>query len=228
MSLIKKTCKYYLKLHDTDVDDDSWRGGGYDGNFGDELVCFEEVWDDSDYCILHMNFPEDEKSADFQVLLEEKNKKIEENIKNYKGNFKGAILSEINFKNRNIDGIDLSYSTIKGDVVFTGATINADFSDSTINGDVFFNEAIINAGFNGSVITGNVFFNDATIESFVTFGGATIKGNVDLTNLTIEGELDFDFYGSAIIEGDVLFNGSKAEKYALLKGAIINGKKIGD
>lgn len=86
--------------------------------------CVEETWKDSDYCILHTDFPDDEKSPEFKLISEEKKKKTKAKISNNDFDFTGAKLRDIR-----LQGAD-----IKGRVIFSHAIIevNADFSDATI------------------------------------------------------------------------------------------------
>ncbi len=192
---IKKTCRFYLK---TDYP--------FFSLFDDELVCFNEVWDDSDYCKIHTDFPDDEDSPIYNKLLNEKNKIIDEIIENRDDEWIGAILPEINIENKKFSNIKLPYFKIKKSISF----VNAEIGDLNLY---------------GAVIEGDIKFNKSKIEN-VYFDNAIIKGNLDLRDTDIN-EINFEslFGDKGIIEGEILFNGSEEELNNLFKDNMIIEKK---
>jgi uncharacterized protein YjbI with pentapeptide repeats len=171
--------------------------------------CAEEVWQGSEYCILHINFPKDKNSPEFKALLKEKNKKIVEKINNNDFNFRGAKLPEINFKGM----------TITKDIVFSNALIegSALFSNSTIEGYAVFESATIkgNVNFIGANIKGWAVFDGVNINGDTKFTGANISGSTYFMSAKLKGNLLFDnttighdaYFNSAIIEAQAFFNG---------------------
>lgn len=59
--------------------------------------CEEKVFESSDYCILHVEFPEDEKSEEFKRLNKLKDEKIQKKISENDYNFEGVRLFRLIF-----------------------------------------------------------------------------------------------------------------------------------
>jgi len=148
--------------------------------------CNEKVFESFDYCILHVELPENEESEEFERLNKLKSEKIQKKIRENDFNFRGAKLYEINFDNLKIDApknITLNFfkSKIKKNVSFT---------KSLVCGDIIFNKADIkgNILFRNNLITGrisfqntcskHVNFSENEILSFIFFKDATISGNL--------------------------------------------------
>lgn len=175
--------------------------------------CKEEAINNSDYCILHTDFPEDTNSPNFNALIDEKNKKVEQKIKNKDYNFCGAKLFEINFSRREIES----------DVNFTDAHIRKDviFDYTRING-------IIN--FNGAKIDGSINFEEARIDKDVKFKNTFIKRDADFTRAAIGGIVDFENakilkkanFPMAIIDESINFEKAKIGEEAYFNRAILN------
>jgi len=138
--------------------------------------CVEESWKDSDYCILHMDFPADEKSPEFRLISEEKRKKTNEKIINNDFDFTGAKLWDIKLQGANIKGgVIFSGAIIEGGAYFSDATIwVADFIGTTFHGSVDFRRAkIMDANFS------NANFIDSIIN-FCNIEMSDIKGRLFL------------------------------------------------
>ncbi|AEG17672.1 MAG: hypothetical protein K8E24_011845 [Methanobacterium paludis] len=169
--------------------------------------CNEEVFEDSDYCILHLELPENENSAEFKRINSLKEKKVQEKIKNKDFNFEGAILykikledlkaSEINFRKakiiRNVylEKVDVSY-----DVIFDNATLNR-FTY-----------------LKGVTIRKNLSFKDAN-AFFVSLKDVKIHEDLECEKMEYE---FFRFEEKGYIGGSVLFFGMKNVHSICFKG----------
>ncbi|MCK4526859.1 hypothetical protein KAW18_05770 [candidate division WOR-3 bacterium] len=134
--------------------------------------CAEETYQDSKYCIFHVDFPKDEDSEDFKRIRELKEAKVNEKIDRGDFNFEGAKLLEVNFpKDIEIeDFLNFQDAVIKKGVRFVGAKIGEDalFEGSQIGEDIFFVGAKIDGGvrFNKTEIGEEVVFERAEIDTF--------------------------------------------------------------
>ena len=111
--------------------------------FPEGLDCQEDTWKNSDYCILHMDFPEDSNSQEFEDIKREKEGKIQQKLANNDFDFRGAKLLEIKLLEFvfNTD-INLSDSKIWGNVIIQNShPLTVKFGlegNAIINGNVFF------------------------------------------------------------------------------------------
>jgi hypothetical protein len=92
-----------------------------DGSF----ECYEQALQGEKHCILHIDFPKDKESQEFERIADIKNKKVAEKIGNSDLCFVGAKLNEIVFSNLQIGAgklgfVDFHYA-ILGDVLFEHA-----------------------------------------------------------------------------------------------------------
>ncbi len=95
---------------------------GYE--FRNKEKCGEETWQNSEFCILHMELPEDEESEEFREINELKKKKVEEKVSKEDFNFEGARLLEVDFSGMKIkNNMDFNGSAIRRDALFREATI---------------------------------------------------------------------------------------------------------
>lgn len=196
------------------------------GSSGD--LCAGELWETSDYCILHTDFPKDSNSTELYILIEAKNKEIKKKIMNHDFNFEGARLFDFDLSKMEIK-TDLNCMDIdvRGNVFFDNMRIegNADFNRAIIFGYVNFHEAEFKgeinfekAHFNGDVnftqsqislnanfsetVMNNANFYLVTIDENIYFDKAEIAGDAHFTRATIGGDVNFPL---AKIAGDVNF-----------------------
>lgn len=165
--------------------------------------CIGESWKDSDYCILHTNFPDDEKSPEFKLISEGKQKKIKEKIINNDFDFTGAKLGEIRLQGADIKGrLIFSYAIIKGNAYFSDATIwVADFIGTTFHGSVDFRRA--------KIMDAN--FSNANFEYV-----ATSYGNFDET-LEADASFSYDARMDAIMDESIT-----GFSYAIMDESLVN------
>lgn len=180
--------------------------------------CKEPILPNCKHCILHIDFPEDEKSERFKKIANLKEQKAEEKARRKDFNFEGARLVKV----------DLSGMEIEGDLSFINAAIGRHDWSQEGNGDVLFNKAIV---------TGDVLFGGAMIAGQVSFDAAQINGNVRLDGI-ISG-YGVSFYESRIkgrlfvagseigrgpFGGDVMFNRAKIDNgFYFLNSKITGG-----
>lgn len=159
--------------------------------------CKEENFQDSKYCILHMDFPKNEKSEDYKRIKRLKEAKVKEKICKEDFNFEGAKLVEIYLPNNvRIKGfLNFQDAVIEKGVRFVGAKIDRDvlFEGAHIGEDVFFVGAKINGGvrFNKAEIGEEIVFEGAEINEYILFTEVKINGDIALDNAKIDGIADF-------------------------------------
>lgn len=103
--------------------------------------CEEEVFKENDLCILHIALPHDEKSQEFKIINQLKEKKIEERKRSHKLNFKGVNLFNGNFKDLESEkDLILTDSFIKNNLLCENARLAGDiWADKIkIEGSLFF------------------------------------------------------------------------------------------
>jgi len=201
--------------------------------------CKEEVLLNSDYCILHIDFPENEDSEDFNIIKKLKEKKTKEKINNFDFNFDGAKLFQIDLSMLEVDG-DLNFfdAYIKNNAFLKGINVNgnAEFTGAKIGQDINFESTCIkgNIKFENTKISGDVCFKKANIGN-VTFEGAEISRNIDFREAKISGNVEFSkariengyvFFTKAEIRGSVLFYGTQIGWDADFSGANIRKSVI--
>lgn len=186
------------------------------GSSGD--LCTGEVWKNSDYCILHTDFPRNRNSPDFNSLTEEKNKEIQKKVKDNDFDFEGARLFNLDLSRVEIKGdlnlrdVDvkenllLAYLKVEGNSIFQKTTVggSCDFQEAKFGGDADFTQVVIggNANFNRAKINGSVHFNKAAIGGDANFTRAIIQGDADFSLTHIAGGAYFPL---ARVNGDMNF-----------------------
>ncbi|MGC9517549.1 MAG: pentapeptide repeat-containing protein [Methanomicrobiales archaeon] len=188
--------------------------------------CEEEVFEDLDVCVLHMELPRDEMSDEFKKINDLKNKKMQDRIKNDDINFKGVKIYQADFKGMKTEkDLVLTDSIIKKDLNCDNSEINGDlwadnikidenisFEFSTVSGSVSFFKA---------KVKGNVFFDNSKIGEYAWFQEAEINGESSFNNTNIGGSVSFK---DAIINENVSFYGAKIGGNAWFDNAVIGGK----
>lgn len=223
----------------------------FKGDYPNSL-CVEEIWEDSNYCVLHTDFPSDKTSESYSKLFHEKAKKFNEKVNNEDFHFAGAILFEVNLSGYNInDNIFFEEAKILSDVNFIGANVNGNvfFNSSKILGSVFFDseqykktkiEGSLN--FQGADINDRAFFRDIEVSkdikfhstkigSVCRFNNAKIIGEFWLIDSTIGNFMDFRNahigrlinYGSTI-ERFAFFDNTKFERNVSFKKSIFKNE----
>lgn len=191
--------------------------------------CKEEALKGSKYCILHIPYPEDRNSEEFERIAKLKEEKVKEKINNGDFNFEGVKLFNIDFSNLEI----------KGDVNFIEAEIIEDISlrDVRIGGDVLFGQDIITVtiGSWGSLRDINAWRKAAKIGGSVWFDGAKIKGDVWFDGVKIGEDVSFEkttmekiSFSKANIKEEVNFKNCKIGGYMRLVGSRIGGNALFD
>jgi hypothetical protein len=110
-----------------------------DGSF----ECYEQALQGEKHCILHIDFPKDDK--EFERIADMKNKKVAEKIGNDDFCFIGAKLGRIVFRNLQIRATEIAFDYANlGDVWFENVhailTIGVTFDNAIINGLVIFDK----------------------------------------------------------------------------------------
>jgi hypothetical protein len=167
--------------------------------------CNGKVFDNSYYCILHVDVPEDENSAEFKRINELKNKEVQERINKMEINLEGAKLLELNIINKEATELNLNHAIIKKNLVICksefrkhilciGITLGTNeeygsislrevkseflsFQNAQITHDVFFSYVKTSElMFNNAKIGRNLYFTDVIIKSFSLFSETEFKG----------------------------------------------------
>ncbi|MFC1787227.1 pentapeptide repeat-containing protein [Halobacteriota archaeon] len=185
--------------------------------------CREETWQNSEFCIIHIELPEDEESGEFKRINELKDKKVEEKLIQKEFNFEGAKLFEVDFSGMKIKNtLDFSHAIIRKDALFEGAMIGGDalFEGAMIGGDALFEGATIgrDARFGEATILGDALFGRARIGRYALFGRAKIGKIVNFDLTEIKGTLSFK---------DTTFENPESQEHACRKAKNI-WAKLGD
>lgn len=192
--------------------------------FENGLKCEEKAEQKSEYCILHLDFPENEESLDFfkikelkeNEVMKLKEKKVEEKIKKGDFNFEGVKIIKVDFPKMNIIGnINFRNASILSALVLDSIRFNR-----KLNGNIMLNGARIRGLYlSKSEIKGNVELRNAKIKGEFRFDEAKIIGNISGDNSEIEDILIFD---KAEIDGSLSFVMSKLDT-VIFTSATING-----
>lgn len=195
--------------------------------------CEEEVFENSDYCILHVELPEDEESEEFKRITRLKYKKIQEKISKDDFNFNGINVFRLIFKEKRFNNINMTFLKAKikdhvefykcevvGSIIFDGAEIggHAWFFQSKLWNNVSFVGAIVGLVifFQHSKLYGDVKLDgySGSIVKKIWFWGIESDCNVSINNNNIKEKIQFDngqFGGNievigSTIEGNVNFD----------------------
>jgi len=185
-----------------------------------------DPYPNSRFCVLHTPFPEDEKSEEYQKILNLKNRKVHEKIQSGNFDFRGVIIEEFKFTGElRIQGdLLFEFATIKRGVLCSHITIegSAIFRGAKI-GYVWFRNAVIGiqAVFDCATIEGEADFIKAKIGGYASFFGATIKKEVWFNDAKIGESALFD---SVTIERNAYFFNTIIKKDAIFSGATIMGE----
>ncbi|MDY6864878.1 MAG: potassium channel family protein [Halobacteriota archaeon] len=207
--------------------------------FRDGDKCQEEAQPDSEYCILHIDPPEDEDGEEFKILSELKEKKVEEKVGEGDFNFEGAKLIEANFSVITVEN-DLNFmdGVIKRDALFIDATMgrNASFDGIKIGGDAIFADARIGrdlsfseseigglAWFNGARVGGDASFFDSKIGGDLLFIEVKVGGLAWFNRAEVNGDLRFHL---AEVKGELSFKDAKFKKAGAQEEACRRARKI--
>ena len=203
--------------------------------FRNAVKCEEEALPNSKWCILHIDFPEDEGSEEFKRINKLKVEKVKEKVNKGDFNFEGAKLFRADFEEKKIKnamnfrdaiiraGARFARSELDQGVFFEGAEIHrgAYFDGARIGRGIWFNESKID--------NGGVRLDHGRIEGDVEFYMAEIDGDVWFAESEIEGGVDFEF---AKIRGRAWFDDTKIRKYVTFSHAktgmvTFNNAKLG-
>ena len=207
--------------------------------------CNGKAFEDSDYCILHIEFPDNEDIEKLQKIVYYKLKAVQEKVNKGDFNFAGVQLDEVDFSGNEIDhDVDFRNSKINGDVYFDHANISGiiDFRHSEIMGNFDCTELRSLMVHSPKIIHGDVSFELANLEFTLNLGDARILGSVNLyglncgeicnlSNTKIYNDLDIssasiNLYAPFI---DMEVKGKSEFRNTQFKaGAIFNGAKFGD
>lgn len=198
--------------------------------------CKENALTATNYCILHLPFP-DNKGRVYERILNLKYLKIQEKIKNNDFNFTGAVMHGLNINNKKIDAnVIFDSASIRGDLNFKNNRINGrvGFSNVIIHGNVDFRNSLIKDEVNFMLSTfknGSIFFMDTTIWGKVHFNGANLEGYLDFERSIINNDANFSFekvghdaqFKGVTIKGSTNFSNIEVGGYFSLEYAEIGG-----
>ena len=172
--------------------------------------CGEEAYQNSEYCILHIDFP-DEHSEEFNEIDRCKKEKVKEKIQRKDFNFEGTKLLEL----------DLSEMDVDGNVIINDSSVkNIYFGDRCISGNIKAQNAEIEEiSFEDATMLGDIDLDNARIGNIKI--SSTVRGDVLLRNCNIR-KISFD---DSTVEGDILFDGAKVDT-VLFKDTTIRGDAI--
>ena len=203
--------------------------------------CEEEKWPNSDFCILHTNFPDNEKLPIFEVLKKEKLKKVKDKLNEYDFDFSDSKLFDFDFSNREIsdnlnffqatiiNGINIEKSTIKGDINLIGATIgkNTNCKGIEVHGGIrLVNTHLDSVDFSNSKIKGKVdVIQDSIIDGYFDFNNVTIEKSMTVYKSKFNGECNLNhakikkdfFIGKSIFKKETYFGQVKFFENATFK-----------
>ncbi|MGF7118536.1 potassium channel family protein [Methanobacterium oryzae] len=187
--------------------------------------CNEEVFEQSGFCILHIDLPEDEKSERFIRINDLKNAAIENKKIKEDFNFKGVKLNSVDFSNLKIDkDLIFAHAIIKKDFYCNNTEIKGDIWSDNVNiGEhTFFEQSNIigSVSFFRAEIGGNISFDKAKIGKYAWFEGLKTEGEASFNHVEINGSLSFK--EAKIIE-NVSFYASHIEGHAWFDNAYIGG-----
>jgi hypothetical protein len=166
--------------------------------------CKEKALPNSNYCILHVDLPEDEESEEFERINGLKKEKVKEKIEEGDFNFESAKLFEVDFSEMEIEG-------------------DANFANVVVIKDAGFEEAKIGgfALFDNAEIGGNAWFGNAEIGGTASFGGAKIGGDTCFDGAKIGRDAGFP---GAEIGRDAWFDKAEIGRHAWFNHLEIKGK----
>jgi len=172
-----------------------------------EWKCEEEALKGSDYCILHIEYPEFE-SPEYLELDKLKAEKIKEKSRKKDFNYTAAKLSKLGFKNMDISHVELRNAEI-GDFVLKNVNIvgsTVDFGEGSkfenfnsfvncygakIDHIYFENVKIRDSIVFRDVITKEFIFNNVNVGLVANFENITIENYIQLSGLSVDGTLEF-------------------------------------
>lgn len=186
--------------------------------------CNEKVFED-DCCILHVELPEDEESAEFERINKLKQEEIEKKLKKGDLNFGGVRLhelkfskidfsSDVNFSKAKIrNDIEIRNCIFRNDLFFTHAEIDGNVKLNSINvhRNLVFESAVINGRFNfksqqKSLVEGCIFMAFISIAKRAVFSNLEVHKNIDFEYAKNIGSINFF---STVIKGELCFYGAK-------------------
>jgi hypothetical protein len=196
-----------------------------------------DIFEDSNYCILHIDLPSDEKTPEFIKINQLKNEEVKNRIRKGKSNFKGIKLQNLYLSQLEIkENVEFTRSNVKKDVKFNNSKINGDiwFDGAYIGGNTYFESAEIHGSisFYGSIIKGDVWFDKAHISKYSWFEKVKIGGETSFNEVIIGGSVSFEdsklnknlsFHG-ARIKGNAWFNRAKIYGNTWIDFFSINGE----
>lgn len=146
-------CKKESLIQDPNGDDYTWR-------------CEEEALTNSDYCILHTEYPGEYGSPEYNEIDKLKMEKIKEKLKNKDFYYIAAILEKIGFKDMDINRIDLRNAKI-GRFHLRNVNIVGSVVDFGERGKIENFNPIISI--KGAEITNDVYFENVKVEGSINF-----------------------------------------------------------
>ena len=168
--------------------------------------CEEKSHLGSEFCILHLDFPENKDGDEFKKIIKLKEEKIREKIAISDYNFEGAILANITLKDLKIDAnLIFNNAQIWGDAWFQNLEISHDshFSGAHFYGGTSFIESKVEmcAVFEKTIFENSCWFGncnlgyhshfiDCSFGEFTSFS-KTIFGNTQFKNAIFKGQTGF-------------------------------------
>jgi hypothetical protein len=133
--------------------------------FRDGSICKEQNYEDSEYCILHVDLPDDEDSEEWEKFNKLKQKEYDRKVSQKELKFEGAIFGDLQNKNKKIS--HLSFSDIK---IYRFAM----FSETEFHRLEFDNVEFHDIANFSAIKIGSAKFQKISFYSRVDFGGAQI------------------------------------------------------
>ena len=179
--------------------------------------CKEKTLPNSKYCVLHIDFPEDEESEKFKQTVDLKQQKLKEKVSKKDFNFEGARLLKVDF----------SKMEIEGNLNFINATIGKRDWSNEENGDVLLEKAQVKGDvlFSGAMLLGCVSGDGAKISESVRFDGTITGQGISFYNANIGGLLAIanSEIGRNPFGGSVIFNDARIDVGIGLTSSEIHG-----
>jgi hypothetical protein len=169
--------------------------------------CQEPVYEDTHYCILHVEFP-DESDPQYQTIRQKKSARVAERINARDFMFAGTKIYGIRATGiQDIKELNFNDAIVKGDVCFDYATVNGNawFEKVILEGDGCFKRVTIkgSAHFEGATFYRRAKFTEAKIGVNADFKNAKLKELAGFGGINVGNYLEFQ--NKAEIEGPVNF-----------------------
>ena len=144
--------------------------------------CPEKSIENSNFCIMHINLPENTNSPEYQRLAELKSGEFKQRLDSQNYRFEGVILPELTIP----EGYEIQETIDFRSSLFLG---RLKFNKVLFKKDAIFMGATfqIGANFFGAIFKGEANFGETTFKYETIFHGATFHGTVNFHGANIQG-----------------------------------------